>query len=43
MRVAAEPAHPAVRSIAQLFGRVDMAFKTPSFDSQGDGNCLSPR
>ncbi len=30
MRVAAEPASPAVRSIAQMYGRVDMAFELPS-------------
>ena len=27
MRVAAEPAYPAVRSIAQIFGRVDIGFR----------------
>jgi hypothetical protein len=30
MRVATEPACPAVRSIAQIFARVDMAFEQPS-------------
>jgi hypothetical protein len=33
MRVAAEPACPAVRSIAQIFGRVDMAFEQPSYST----------
>ena len=43
MRVAAEPAVPAVRSIAQMVCRVDIALVTLVFDSQGGGNSLSPR
>jgi hypothetical protein len=43
MREAAEPALAAVRSIAQMVCRVDMASKTLIFDRQGGGKALSPR
>jgi hypothetical protein len=43
MRTAAEPALPAVRSIAQIFWRVDIAAKALIFDRQVRENSLNSR
>jgi hypothetical protein len=43
MRTAAEPALSAVRSIAQILWRVDIAAEALVFDPQGGENSLNPR